>query len=774
MRRGGGGASGQVDRARESQHPSSQDGLFHCSHLSSREAIDVEMYRLLSSLCCPPSCQESAENVYIRLKSELYCTLKESGCDHSSLLFLQAAYCLIQSFSSAPHLDAQLVSDVLGLLTVVCQHFSQDYQVATAILKILPAIGRHVTSVGSSVSKSQFINILKRFHSGVTDNLYGPPVEQAFFQCLANLSSVDPSVHWLLWDRGIVRFDEESNAKRPIVLDVLSGLKRPLNSTAIAVGQIVCNLFSDTMFKEDPTERCRWQERVLATMVALVVKEFDEVEERDVSVRRVAVLQALSCIAVRSPWMEKRILLTMLKLARVHHIEISVLKRALEMTCRLLNVDYVRLMECRLGFLMDQWLKEEQLNTFPYQLYCTQMTLFVRKYCAIIVPTILLKEPQTLSSVAKQLDVTVADLVSQHLVDTIAKILPQLVEWKKNPNCLGNQMNFAHNKYKEMEHMVGSQVMATSLKMHFPRLLMQLVFVTYDSNVAVLLFGPNVMLPAPGSFHYKRQSIVDSIQYFCADKIFDCSIKSFECIYSLLSTRPWDTHSIVLNIFTAYESGCCLGERQQALVSLLVLVEILTTGLDNDRKLQDVQNYVFHQLVHRLGRILRAEEEETLRRGALVILKTLLSAVIRYSPAFVANLLAVIVGYLTLLAKTDGGIQWLAVDILDFLIVDHQNELKDVIAQLSPFPNLPQFSRVSNAFNKIKLCHRKASLTEEIELFLKTVDLLGEDIPVESLHHLLKLLVDRKDEMKILYQQLANSSGSSGYCYYPNFDQFPV
>lgn len=56
---------------------------------------------------------------------------------------------------------------------------------------------------------------------------------------------------------------------------------------------------------------------------------------------------------------------------------------------------------------------------------------------------------------------------------------------------------------------------------------------------------------------------------------------------------------------------------------------------------------------------------------------------------------------------------------------------------------------------------RPQSLDEEIDNFLRLVDLLEDDVTVESVRHLSSLLGSRKDQLRALYQQLADGSGSS-------------
>lgn len=60
---------------------------------------------------------------------------------------------------------------------------------------------------------------------------------------------------------------------------------------------------------------------------------------------------------------------------------------------------YIHLMEARMEYLLEQWLEEEELEEFPYQLYCTHFNLFLRTYRSVIVPAVFLKKDlQVLSS----------------------------------------------------------------------------------------------------------------------------------------------------------------------------------------------------------------------------------------------------------------------------------------------------------------------------------------------------------------------------------------
>lgn len=233
IRRGGGGIP--ICRTVALPEKPVTESLFDGCALNDRDALNVEMYRFLATLCCPRTQPESGihKSDLVAMKMQLVSILTGSKCDRSSLVFLQTAFCLIRCFSrctSPDALDAPLVAIVVELVTDIVRNFIHDHEAATAVLQLLPDVGRHVSAAGSDGSKTKFILVLRRFQSGVCEDLFGPPVEAAYYRCLALLSTVDPSVHWLVWKAGSIRFGDPHGADQdlnqsdtPIVVETLAG-----------------------------------------------------------------------------------------------------------------------------------------------------------------------------------------------------------------------------------------------------------------------------------------------------------------------------------------------------------------------------------------------------------------------------------------------------------------------------------------------------------------------------------------------------------------------
>lgn len=50
--------------------------------------------------------------------------------------------------------------------------------------------------------------------------------------------------------------------------------------------------------------------------------------------------------------------------------------------------------------------------------------------------------------------------------------------------------------------------------------------------------------------------------------------------------------------------------------------------------------------------------------------------------------------------------------LLQFLIVENQQKLKEVISRLEPFPNLPEFTELQSVQNKLKYSTGTFTLTQ--------------------------------------------------------------
>ena len=125
-----------------------------------------------------------------------------------------------------------------------------------------------------------------------------------------------------------------------------------------------------------------------------------------------------------------------------------------------------------------------------------------------------------------------------------------------------------------------------------------------------------------------------------------------------------------------------------------------------------------------------------------------MQAVLPIQPKIVEKLLLTIVSYVTPIASTKP----LAMSILDYILIHHEAELASVMEQLSPFPDLPEFAHLSLVIERNHKTSDKSPedlLIFEIDNFLRLAQL--EKIPIESIHHLARVLAERKEQLANLH-----------------------
>lgn len=106
--------------------------------------------------------------------------------------------------------------------------------------------------------------------------------------------------------------------------------------------------------------------------------------------------------------------------------------------------------------------------------------------------------------------------------------------------------------------------------------------------------------------------------------------------------------------------------------------------------------------------------------------------------------------------------------LLQFLIIENQQKLKEVISRLEPFPNVPEFTELRAVQNKVKykagtftltqvtLCNRANSWSS---LMTPHVCLLKEVVHFLSVTSCGALLLTRLEGLKQLSRQLRSNKG---------------
>lgn len=550
------------------------------------------------------------------MKMDMLCLLASVG-DQKSILYLQLSFCLLRPYSAAKShsLDVNLMTDLVDLSFRLGQQFIHDHEVASAVLDILPRLAAHITHF--STPKSKLTALLNSYRTAVQEDAFGPPVEAAYYRCIASLDS-----QWVWTDGG-----------SKVALDLLEGLNRPLFSTVICSSRLIRQLFDTDIWSSVYQD---------LTMGALTSFFDSEAEGEQLPMRPAVIFQALSSIAVKSTWAEKPTLVMMLRFARSNDDKnaLGLLRQALELVAsRSLpraEDDYSAWMYSRLEFLLDRWLPFNELEDFPYSLYnCTSSKQFVKDYGSSIAPIFFLKveDPSKIARAAELAgSPSGSDWFSEHLPAILSKILPPISELLQSQlhSSASNFNRLAQTKLQDIQRM-DKTIICCSLQNGLKDMFLRLLSSIQDSMLTSRLFGSfEVLLPSPGSFRHNKSAVLEAMRHFSpaliAGENQDSLIpqRPFNSLLTYFSSKPWDVHDLLVDLYCAYNSAFRSSDRLQALISISVTSELLTTALLPDEKLTIVLNYVFNSLVSWLGHILRDERTpEVVQHATLVIFQDL-------------------------------------------------------------------------------------------------------------------------------------------------------
>lgn len=306
--------------------------IFDPTALKISDSWNVELFRLLSSICCPTDAVEAQHSDCKARKFELLRYLSSHSTQELAL-DLQRNCSVLRPFCNSPigALDPNLLVKIVDIVSKVGNDYLYDHEAASAVLDLLPPLSRHLSASPSHAAQVKFVALLTSFQDLLQEDMFGPTVEKKFYRCLAALAPGS----WLEWSAGTL---ESTTGKRSsVALEVLAGLQRPLHSVAVSACQVIHQLFDG--------RDCRWQDSVLAAFSSILQTQ----ETMDIS-RSCAILQALSSIAIKSAWAEKTAVVMMLRFSRRHGVDTRTLRRIFELAACELDVDYSTWLESRLGY----------------------------------------------------------------------------------------------------------------------------------------------------------------------------------------------------------------------------------------------------------------------------------------------------------------------------------------------------------------------------------------------------------------------------------------
>ena len=191
----------------------------------------------------------------------------------------------------------------------------------------------------------------------------------------------------------------------------------------------------------------------------------------------------------------------------------------------------------------------------------------------------------------------------------------------------------------------------------------------------------------------------------------------------------------------------------------IFFVEILTKGLIKNGRLETFNVFFIRDVVFTLIAMIRRDDHQTLTNMACKCIKIISKYCLSGLNATFGEFLPSITASLTPIAASSNKN---ALEALEYLVCENYSQLEGNIIFLDPFPSDEIFNSINKQMAK-KQNHSK-NLIDVIQNFIKGNSRENSDCRIEGLMYLRRNLVEKKDELKEIYDGLAGLRGFSEDC----------
>ena len=684
--------------------------------LNSTEEIRNRWLRFLVVLCCPSDPDEACRSCYLDMKKQFVERLEQDLAsaitDSWSSAFMDLQLDVIRHLcrSNPPSLDSWTTLRLLEWLISLYDRYGADAQVLSRILAAIPALRRHCQR--SRVDDLRLVKIIKEVEANLAEELYGAPVECAFYECLARLASASAGADW----DGVVE-------------TLISGLHRPLLTTVAAVVHAIPHIF------DDDSATPGLQDVAFRTLRRSAL-DAEAPEQR----RAAAVVECFALVAIASARLERPAICAMLRFAVSNSVPEEAVRRALRFIAHQLDVDPESFAQSRFEDVLNCWLDDSGLEDFPHGVFFqdagagvapVDLNEFIRSRADLILPAVLLKRGV---AEAEQWSCSIGSgdakqLMRSYAVEIAATVLPfdhrSLRNWSGIVDLLSE---------------IGDSVLTAPE--HAIRLLMRMI-----SNVRA---PADLLFPASAGV-----SLIETHRMPALDKE---SLVGFlkERRIPLSFSPTKDVLRFWIQLLHPVRMGLRYVDRQLGLLRLSLAVDVVCSIKDLTKDY--FVDLLIVQLCHEIrgGAVTpdsagRPESGHQIRTAAAIVLAGFLKLVLPEHAGIVGRHLIFIVGSCSALRHDSAGTSATASaadSVLKLLLTEHRAPLEAFIKRL------PAESSAESGGMR--------SLGQEMENVVNLVRIGAAD--VNSVDELQRAIRKRPAELRALYERVADSGGSASDC----------
>lgn len=268
----------------------------------------------------------------------------------------------------------------------------------------------------------------------------------------------------------------------------------------------------------------------------------------------------------------------------------------------------------------------------------------------------------------------------------------------------------------------------------------------------------DVRFPVMDPPHFSRTTLDFCFDYLESSGFLVASGKTLTC--TLVEHQPATLQRILLRLASAVHSSRFREDKFKQLHQYAYFCFRLTRDLAKP-VFDEMAAFLIRDMCHSLLHMTRGNDDnddETLTMACCKFLDLFLRRALPARAAEVRDVLRFVVADLIGLARsnTNSGVNRVAASLLNFLVVEQKDVLREAIAKLGSFPSHEIFRDAREARNAVRSEKDRIALCleDELELFLDATSEENAECTLEDLANLTRQLSTRKRELRDLHRKL--------------------
>eukprot|EP00066_Takifugu_rubripes_P017315 XP_011606581.1 PREDICTED: serine-protein kinase ATM [Takifugu rubripes] len=693
--------------------------------------------------------------------------------DFSKALHLSMYLVLLKKLPTEHSLAPEEFDALLHPLADLCSDYHQDQDICAAVLLgLLPSI----RSLGESHHppeemrhvQGSLLQVVSGFCYLSQTGKCVAAVRVALVQCLVALLEADPRCNWAILS---LKDHDGTENDIPVSAILSSHLADAHHQVRMLVATSVERLFLEVQPNDPDQRRMLPLKRQQEAFESIYLKAQEGMkfltncsseDQQDESFnRKAALLKSLSVVLCCSPVCEKQALFALFQSYKENNIEEQLIKKILGSVCRVLGYSSVKsLVTSHLYYLVAEWLAQRlsddryTLGSFPYTVLDQETVRdFYRSSYQVLIPhLVFLDDFEQVKSIGRCLERDWKDLLADCFPKIMVNILPYFALCGQDA-LVAQQREKAHRVYDLLKDSsyLGKQEMDNLIHSNLADIVVELLMTLYEGggpegSTGDLKQFVGELDPAPNPPFFSSYVIKATLDY-----LSKCHSANHKSLVAILSKTPISIQRILLAVCDRAAETTNRYERHRILLVYHLFVNLLLIEVKDGLggAWAFVLRDVIYTLIHHINSNPLHSDEVSNRSICLCcdLLTSVCRAALQFCDDAVDCHLQVIVGTLVVqVTSRPPPISQQMLRLLQFLIVENQQKLKEVISRLEPFPNLPVFTELRSVQNQLKYSTGTFTLTQEVDHFLSVTSCSS-------------LLLTRLEGLKQLTRQLHGNKG---------------